>query len=77
MAEYYKISGERLTAIADQARRLGKVTGELTPAQIEEALSGVELGGIPENARIYYVETVESTMTVPNFESSAVGTLSE
>lgn len=42
---YYKISGERLKGFADQARRLGEVTGELTPEQIEETLSGVEAGG--------------------------------
>lgn len=41
----YKISGERLKGFADQARRLGEVTGELTPEQIEGTLSGVEAGG--------------------------------
>lgn len=42
---YYKISGERLKGFADQARRLGEVTGELTPEQIEDTLRGVEAGG--------------------------------
>ena len=41
----YKISGERLKGFADQARRLGNVTGELTPEQIEDTLSGVTAGG--------------------------------
>jgi hypothetical protein len=39
---YYKISGKRLKGFADQARRLGEVTGELTPEQIEDTLRGVE-----------------------------------
>ena len=37
----YKISDERLTAFADQARRLGNISGELTPGQIEEVLRAV------------------------------------
>ena len=41
----YRISGERLKGFADQARRLGKVGGELTPGQIEEVLAGVT-GGV-------------------------------
>lgn len=45
MAEYYRISRERMEGFADQARRLGEVTGELTPEQIEDTLSGVEAGG--------------------------------
>ena len=40
----YRISGERLKGFADQARRLGKVGGELTPGQIEEVLRGVTGG---------------------------------
>lgn len=43
MAQYpkYEISAQRLTGIADQARRLGKVSGKLTPGQIQETLTGV------------------------------------
>lgn len=41
----YRISGERLKGFADQARRLGKISGELTPGQIEETLKGVTAGG--------------------------------
>ncbi len=37
----YRISGERLKGFAEQARRLGKISGELTPGQIEEVLRGV------------------------------------
>ena len=40
----YRISGERLKGFAEQARRLGKVSGELTPVQIEEVLRGVTAG---------------------------------
>ena len=45
MAEMYRISGERLKGFADQARRLGKISGELTPGQIEDTLKGVTAGG--------------------------------
>lgn len=76
MAEYYRISGGRLKGFADQVRRISGVEGELTPAQIEEALSGVELGGIPENARLYYVSKANSEFSL-NFESSATGALQE
>ena len=37
----YRISGERLKAYADQARRLGKVDGYMTPGKIEQVLAGV------------------------------------
>lgn len=61
MAQYpkYEISAQRLTGIADQARRLGKVSGKLTPGQIQDTLAGVGLlsnaeettfGGDEENA---------------------------
>lgn len=45
MADYFKISRERLKGFADQARRLGEVTGELIPEQIEDTLRGIEAGG--------------------------------
>ncbi len=44
MAEVYRIGGQRLTGIADQARRLGKKEGPLTPEQIQDTLRGVVLG---------------------------------
>lgn len=73
MADYFKISRERLKGFADQARRLGEVTGELTPEQIEDTLSGVEAGGIPENARLYYVGNAISE-TALRIESEIVAT---
>lgn len=48
---YYKISGERLKGFANQARRLGKFTGELTPEQIEDTLSWIETGLTEEEAQ--------------------------
>ncbi len=44
MTADYTISGKRLTGFADQARRLGKVSGKLSPQQIEEILRGVQIG---------------------------------
>lgn len=41
MSEYYKISGERLTGIADQVRRLLKAEDSMTPEQIENNLLNV------------------------------------
>ena len=40
-SDYYKTSKEWLTAIADQARRLGNATGELPLEQIKHIFSGV------------------------------------
>lgn len=48
---YYKISGTRLKGFADQARRLGKFTGELTPEQIEDTLKWIETGLTEEEAQ--------------------------
>ena len=45
MADVGKISRARMEAYADQARRLGNVSGDLSPAQIEETLRGVTLSG--------------------------------
>lgn len=42
MGDLYRISGERLSGIADQARRLGKRSGRLTPGQMEEVLRAIE-----------------------------------
>lgn len=41
----YRITGERLTGIADQARRLAGVIGEMTPEHIERTLEQVKPGG--------------------------------
>lgn len=43
MADIGKISRARMEAYADQARRLGNVSGDLSPAQIESTLSGVNI----------------------------------
>lgn len=43
MAQYpkYEITAQRLTGIADQARRLSGTTGALNPAQIVDTLQSV------------------------------------
>lgn len=41
--EYYIIPRSRLVGFADQARRLSGLSDELSPAQIEEVLAGVNL----------------------------------
>lgn len=77
---YYRISGERLTGYADQARRLGGVTGELTPAQIEEKLADVNpvtfvtsaVGVLPVVVR----GTASSEFSL-TFETSATGAVQE
>ncbi len=81
---YYQIGSTRLKGFADQARRLGNVSGELTPAQIEETLNGVTVGGsismfVSSAVGILptvYTGTANSEFTL-EFESSAVGALSE
>ena len=55
---YYKISDTRLKGFADQARRLGEVTGELTPEQIEDTLSGIEAGITEEEAEAMVNEAI-------------------
>ena len=40
--ENYRITGGYMTSIANEARRLGGMSGELTPAAMETALRGVE-----------------------------------
>ena len=42
MAEYYKISGETLTAIADHTRTMAGLAQKLTPAEIEYWLGRVK-----------------------------------
>lgn len=60
MAQYpkYEISAQRLTGIADQARRLGKVSGKLTPGQIQETLTGVGSLSNAEETTFGYVNNV-------------------
>ena len=44
MADYFKISRERLKGFADQVRRISGVTDELTPEQMETNLLNVTVG---------------------------------
>ena len=62
MAQYpkYEISAQRLTGIADQARRLGKVSGKLTPGQIQETLTGVGSLSNAEETTFGYVKKTET-----------------
>ena len=82
MAQYekYAITAQRLTGIADQARRLSGTTGDLNPAQIVDTLqavttsqpgasfSGAARGFLPEVAR----GAATSEFTLP-FAASAMG----
>lgn len=60
----YRISGDRMKGFADQARRLGKVSGELTPVQIEDTLKGVTAGGGSPSAAEVTFGYVKKTETV-------------
>ena len=55
---YYKISDTRLKGFADQARRLAYLTGELTPEEIENTLSGIETGLTEEEAQAMVNEAI-------------------
>ena len=78
----YRISGERLKGFAEQARRLGKVSGELTPGQIEEVMRGVTGGGSMFTSSAVgilptvYKGTANSAFAL-DFTSSATGALQE
>lgn len=43
MAEQYRISGDTLTALADEVRRLAETEQELYPADMIELLGGLDL----------------------------------
>lgn len=80
--EYGKIRKSLLVGIADQARRLGEVSGELTPAQMVEVLEGVTTGGggsMFVSQAVGILPTVHkgtaNSVFTPNFESTAVGAL--
>lgn len=68
MAEYYKIRGETLTAIADRTRQMAGMNEKMTPADIIYWLG-----------RVKFIQQgcANSELVLPTFESSAVGTLSE
>lgn len=73
----YKISGERLTDIANAIRGKTGKADPLTLEQMATEIEGIEAGGIPEGVGIYYKATVNSEFNSPIFESSAVGELQE
>ena len=73
----YKISGERLTSIANAIRGKTGKEDSLTLEQMVTEIEGIEAGGIPENARLYYVGNAVSEFIAPSFEASAVGELQE
>lgn len=93
MAEYYKISGETLTAIADRTRQMAGTNKKLTPAEIIYWLGRVKF--IPQGwadstfilptfesttaARnpVVVRATANSTFVLPTFESGATGALQE
>ena len=67
---------DKLTAIANAIRGKTGKEDSLTLEQMVTEIEGIEAGGIPENARLYYVGYVNSEFTL-NFTSSAVGELQE
>ena len=68
---------DKLTAIAEAIRGKTGKADPLTLEQMATEIEGIEAGGIPENARLYYVGNAVSEFTAPRFESSAVGELQE
>lgn len=68
---------DKLTAIADAVRGKTGKADPLTLEQMATEIEGIEAGGIPENARLYYVGYADSEIDFMlfNFESSAVGEL--
>lgn len=91
MAEYYKISGETLTAIADRTRQMAGTNEKMTPADIIYWLGRVNF--IPQgrarsefalnfastaNGRLpVLVKGAASSEFALGFTSSAVGVLQE
>lgn len=75
----YKISGERLTSIANAIRGKTGKEDSLTLEQMVTEIEGIEAGGIPENAGIYYIGRANSVldMSTLGFTSSATGELQE
>lgn len=66
----------KLTAIAEAIRGKTGKADPLTLEQMATEIAGIEAGGIPENARLYYVGYANDALSV-NFTSSAVGELQE
>ena len=74
MTAHYRISGKRLAGFAAQARRLAKVSGSLTPKQIQEVLQGVNPGGYAP-FQCVFTDAVEnqlcSEMPITGFSATA------
>lgn len=70
---------DKLTAIAEAIRGKTGKADPLTLEQMATEIDGIEAGGIPENARLYYVGYANSELDLStlDFESSAVGELQE
>lgn len=68
---------DKLTAIADAIRGKTGKEDSLTLEQMVTEIEGIEAGGIPENARLYYVGNAVSEFNkgLLDTESSAVGEL--
>lgn len=92
MAEYYKISGETLTAIADHTRTMAGINRKLTPAEIEYWLGRVKfipqgwansafaLDFAPTTATARLPAVVKATANsefAVTFESTATGVITE
>lgn len=69
---------DKLTAIANAVRGKTGKDDPLTLEQMATEIEGIEAGGIPENARLYYVGYANSEIVISlDSESSAVGELQE
>lgn len=76
----YSIAKAILDAVAKQIMRLTDSTAKVKPEEFEAKLESVEKGtALPDNARVYYVGSAESTLEVSllNFESITIGEVTE
>lgn len=93
MDEYYKISGETLTAIANHTRSMAGINRKLTPAEIVYWLGRViyipqgnassvvtmpvYTAGATARLPVVVKATASSVVTVPVFTAAAVGEIIE
>lgn len=68
----YRIGGERLAGIADEARRLGNLKGKLTPAQIQKTLAAVQPGDNMLHHVITRADTAKTVVTVESLEPASM-----
>ena len=69
---------DKLTAIANAIRGKTGKEDSLTLEQMVTEIEGIEAGGIPENARLYYIGYANSELDISlDFETTAVGELKE